>query len=94
MTSYCTIFILNIILLIPNQSNCSLPAQSSCGTQAISPSIEGSTLNRIIGGSDATANSWPWIVSLRVLTKIDSTTLTLSTHLCGGIHFFFQFNKR
>lgn len=41
-----------------------------CGVPAISPNV----LVRIVGGEDATANSWPWMVSLR----------TDGDHFCGG----------
>ncbi len=59
--------------------NGNLPAQSSCGLQTVSPSISGNTLNRIIGGSYAVSNSWPWMVSLRQYTGTQ-----ISTHFCGG----------
>ena len=64
------------ILLVNSVS--SLPQQTVCGQPAIKPSIVGSS--RVIGGSYAAANSYPWIVSLRVIA---SPTL-LSSHFCAG----------
>ncbi|KAI8521354.1 hypothetical protein Bbelb_011080 [Branchiostoma belcheri] len=45
----------------------------SCGQQAISPSSSG----KILGGAQATANSWPWQVSLRLVRAN-------GIHFCGG----------
>jgi secreted trypsin-like serine protease len=46
----------------------SLPTVNNCGRQSIIPSTQ-----RIVGGVEAIANSWPWIVSLQ-----------LRDHFCGG----------
>lgn len=63
-----------------NLNFAALPTQSACGTQSVSPSITGSSLNkRIINGGQATANSWPWTVSIRRYIGNG-----ISTHFCGG----------
>ena len=46
----------------------SIPTMSNCGRQSITPSTQ-----RIVGGVEAVANSWPWVVSLQ-----------LRDHFCGG----------
>ena len=46
----------------------SVPTMNNCGRQSITPSSQ-----RIVGGVEATANSWPWVVSLQ-----------LRDHFCGG----------
>lgn len=73
------IFKFLFILTLYRACSAALPSQSSCGVPAISSNIIGSTLNRIINGEYATANSWPWQVSLR---KIKNGYV--SSHLCGG----------
>ncbi len=70
------------ILTLYRLCSTALPTQSSCGVPAITPSIAGPTLNRIINGEVATANSWPWQVSLR--KKVGDL---YSTHTCGGIDY-------
>ena len=65
-------------ILLVNLCVASLPQQTVCGQPAIKPNIVGSS--RIIGGSYAVANSFPWIVSLRVMA---SPTL-ISSHFCAG----------
>jgi len=45
-----------------------LPTVNNCGRQSITPSTQ-----RIVGGVEAIANSWPWVVSLQ-----------LRDHFCGG----------
>jgi secreted trypsin-like serine protease len=54
----------------------------SCGQQSIQPSINGNELNvqRIIRGSDAVPNSWPWMVSIRYILPNDGGL----AHNCGG----------
>ena len=76
---------LKFLLILTLYRTClgAIPAQSSCGVPIISPSIAGATLNRIINGNEATANCWPWQISIR--RKVVSGSQTLySSHLCGG----------
>lgn len=47
---------------------------SNCGISSVQQSINGSLLNKIINGQVAVANSWPFIVSLRIG----------SSHICAG----------
>lgn len=54
----------------------------TCGKSPIQPNFDPSSLKqsrwkRIIGGEDAIANSWPWVVSVRL-------KLNKSQHNCGG----------
>ena len=68
-----------------------LPAQiSHCGSPNIQPPIDGEFLNpdsnteyrkreRIVNGQNSLSNSWPWLVSIRIVHKSK-----LSSHLCGG----------
>ena len=64
----------------------SVPVNTSCGVQKIQPSINGKTLNRIVNGKTAVANSWPWAVSLRQVSNG-----MVSTHMCGGSLFDSQY---
>ena len=75
-----------IFLLKLNFSIGALPAQGDCGRTPINPSISGSSLNRIINGETAVANSWPWQVSLRLLVSPNRITKSF----CGGKNF--QYN--
>ena len=45
------------------------PPPRGCGRQAVTP-----TLTRIVGGREAIAHSWPWLVSLQYY----------GNHFCGG----------
>lgn len=51
-----------------------------CGVPAIKPTVVRSDVGKIINGKDSVANSWPWMVSLR----IRSSSNILSRHFCGG----------
>lgn len=46
-----------------------------CGTAPLKDVLQGS---RIIGGTEAQAGAWPWVVSLQI--KYDHTL----AHICGG----------
>lgn len=51
---------------------------SNCGVTFTELKINGNQLNRIINGEDSNQNSWPWVVSLRILTN------SAYNHYCGG----------
>ncbi|KAF6122222.1 transmembrane serine protease 12 [Phyllostomus discolor] len=59
----------------PTQEKKRPAAKGSCGTAPLVDMLKGS---RIIGGSDAQAGAWPWIVSLQIQSG------RILTHVCGG----------
>ena len=68
--------ILNLwLLLLLNFFQC---FASQCGKPQIPPNISN---KRIILGYEATPNSWPWIVSIRLYW---SFSVYLGTHMCAG----------
>jgi secreted trypsin-like serine protease len=52
-----------------------IPNQGVCGEPAVSSDIK-----RIVNGFNAVPNSYPWMVSLRILF----TPTQVSSHFCGG----------
>ncbi|CAF3613402.1 unnamed protein product [Adineta steineri] len=59
----------------------SIPTVNSCGRQSITPSTQ-----RIVGGVEATPNSWPWIVSLQVRDHFCGGTLIDTRHVLTAAH--------
>jgi secreted trypsin-like serine protease len=53
----------------------------TCGRQTITP-----TTQRIVGGIEATPNSWPWTVSLRVQDHFCGGTLIDTRHVLTAAH--------
>lgn len=72
--------IFNSIIILLSGLNLFLSNEiiNSCGVPAFKPSIRENSLNRIISGQSANANSWPWIVSIRFNNG------THRSHICGG----------
>jgi secreted trypsin-like serine protease len=64
-----TLFLIKISFTTITSTTYSCPSNSTCGC-----SLNSAVLTRIIGGEDAEANTWGWIVSIRI--KND--------HICGG----------
>ncbi|UJR23669.1 hypothetical protein I4U23_026653 [Adineta vaga] len=59
----------------------SMGSSSTCGRQSITP-----TTQRIVGGIEATPNSWPWIVSLQVRDHFCGGTLIDTRHVLTAAH--------
>ncbi len=82
-------FSLNVYLFFllnfPRFYNALLPIQKNCGKQSIEPIIQNSLVNRIIGGTYAVSNSWPWLVSLRFYSG-----KYYSSHFCAGQYNIFN----
>jgi V8-like Glu-specific endopeptidase len=57
------------------------PIANSCGRQSIIPSTQ-----RIVGGVEATPNSWPWIVSLQLRDHFCGGTLIDTRHVLTAAH--------
>lgn len=57
---------------------------STCGKQSIPP--RSSLTSRIFGGTDAVANSWPWMIIFYQVTKCSSPSAASSAcyTVCGG----------
>lgn len=76
---YCELLICSVILLK------SVVLTQNCGIQA-NVSLSLNKLDeRIIRGSEATPNSWPWTVSLHSLLSDGKTLLRIK---CGGLYNF------
>jgi len=66
-----------------------LPPQGECGIQTYKPSgtENASSINtslRIINGDDSVKNSWPWMISIRLLDSSVNGFINYSNHFCSG----------
>jgi len=60
-----------LLQLLSSVTGYGITAGHTCGVPAISPSVD----TRVVGGVEARAHSWPWMVSLQHDGR----------HFCGGI---------
>lgn len=65
----------------PATTTPAVPSVNTCGRQSILPSTQ-----RIVGGVEATPNSWPWIVSLQVRDHFCGGTLIDTRHVLTAAH--------
>lgn len=65
----------------PTTTASSAISNQGCGKQAITPSLQ-----RIVGGVEATANSWPWMISLQFSDHFCGATLIDSRHVLTAAH--------
>ena len=65
----------SVVTTIPSTSN------RGCGRQAIAPSTQ-----RIVGGSEAVPNSWPWLISLQYGDHFCGGTLIDTRHVVTAAH--------
>jgi hypothetical protein len=65
-----------------------LPPQGDCGIQTFKPNIDSTLLAKIspkiINGDPTVDNSWPWMVSIRLIQNKDGNGLRFSGHYCSG----------